>query len=219
MKLAGQYWVPDHEELQLSQLEAGGWQLDHLAAALAHVTNWTRAIDGGAHVGSWTLAMAERFGVVIAFEPAPDTYACLDRNVCYWREKNPNHPAKISLRREAIGAEIGHAGMADDTKYHGGNTGGRYLTSGHDVLIRPIDQLMLPELGFLKLDVEGYELFALQGAQRTITRCRPVVMIEDKPRMAHRYGYAPHAAGAFLEGLGMVLVGGVGADKVYGWPT
>lgn len=221
MKRVGHWWVPTQETQQVSALEVGMWQPDHLAECLSHVRGWTRAIDGGAHVGTWTLgqgAMAEKFETVIMFEPAPDTFACLERNVGEWRERNPNSKTKLSLRNEALGNGFGLAGLAEDTKYYGGNTGGRYIAAGHSVKLRPLDSLNLQVVDFVKLDVEGYELFALQGAEATIRRCKPVVMIEDKHRMAHRYGYAPGAAADFLvQRLGMAHVGGIGSDKVFGW--
>lgn len=213
MKRAGKFWVPDIETQQVSQLEQGGWQLEHLDAALEHVKDWNRAIDGGAHVGSWTLAMAQRFRTVMAFEPAPDTFECLSKNVY---EMGGN--ASVSLRNEALGEVTGVAGMGEDEKYHGGNTGGRYLKPGHSVNIRTLDSLVLGSLGFLKLDVEGYELFALRGGEKTIRRCRPVVLIEVKHRMAARYGLRMTDAPDYLKSLGMVGLAHTGSDFVFGWP-
>src|SRR5947209_3295951 len=39
-------------------------------------------------------------------------------------------------------------------------------------------------VGFIKIDVEGHEHSVLQGAQRTIERCRPRVLIEAEERHA-----------------------------------
>jgi FkbM family methyltransferase len=210
MKRAGAYWVPDEETQQVAALEAGGWQLDHLDRALEFVTDWSIAVDGGAHVGSWTLAMAKRFGRVLAFEPAPDTALCLKANLI--------GIGNVWIHEKALGEAPGLAGMAEDTKYDGGNTGGRYLSGAGSVEIMTLDSLDLPWLGFLKLDVEGYEVFALRGAAETIARCRPVVMIEDKRRMAHRFQLKQGAAADFLTALGMVRVAVAGADHVFAWP-
>lgn len=227
MKRVGQYWVPDHETLQLEALEKGPWQIDHLEAALAHVTCWDAAIDGGAHVGTWTMAMAERFATVIAFEPARDTYECLEANLKEWRGGHMDRDNLVILRRRALGAVPAQGlGLADDGKYHGGNTGGRYLSGRGDIAVETIDGLVnlqheigidAPRLGFVKLDLEGYELFALQGARETLLRDRPIVLIEDKVRMAHRYQLEPHAARDYCLGLGMKVIGNVGADWILGW--
>lgn len=210
MKRAGAYWVPDHETHLVPHLEQGVWQGDHLEAALAHVTNWNVAVDGGAHVGSWSLEMAKRFGSVVAFEPAPDTYACLVANI--------EGVANIKPRNRALGETAGMMGMGEDEKYHGGNTGGRFVTGEGDVVVIPLDVCGLEDVGFIKLDVEGFELFALKGARRTIARCRPIILIEDKPRMAYRHNILPGAAPRYLTELGMIELARVGADRVFGWP-
>ncbi len=220
MKRAGQYWVPDHETLQIDALSKGPWQLDHLTAALSYVPPDRRAhaIDGGAHVGSWTIALAERFDMISAFEPADDTFECLAENLKDWRAEHPRRATKFNVYHMALGEKWGKSGMADDGKYAGGNTGGRYLKGDGKVLVQPIDVFRFEALDFLKLDLEGYELFALRGARNTIETFRPVVMIEDKHRMAFRYNLEPGAAGEFLESLGMREAGHVGADRIFTWP-
>ncbi|MDE2470226.1 MAG: FkbM family methyltransferase, partial [Bradyrhizobium sp.] len=181
MKRAGRYWVPDHETLQIEALSKGPWQIDHLYAALQHVAGRTLAVDVGAHVGTWTLALAEAgFRTVEAFEPAPDTFECLRENVKEWREANPDRGNTVSLTNCALGETTTFMGMKEDGKYAGGNTGGRYLKGEGKVFVRPLDVYNLQELDFLKLDVEGFELFVLKGARSTLLRCRPVVVIEDK---------------------------------------
>lgn len=218
MKRAGKFWVPDQETQQIAQLEAGGWQLDHLDAALAHVKKRRLAIDVGAHVGSWTLHMAEAgFEVVSAFEPAPDTFECLRENAIEWRREHMGLTTAINLTRCALGERTEKMGMKEDGKYAGGNTGGRYLKGDGDIMVRPLDVYNADNLDFLKLDVEGFELFVLRGARATIIRCQPVIMIEDKHRMAHRYNQQPGAAGQFLMDLGMIELGSVGADRFFGW--
>lgn len=218
MKRAGKYWVPDHETQQIDALKAGGWQLDHLAAALEHVPGRTLAVDVGAHVGSWSFAMAEAgFKAVEAFEPAKDTFECLKENAKEWRQEHMNLQCYIGLTNCALGEDTRKMGMREDAKYAGGNTGGRYLKGDGDVLVRPLDVYNLDVLDFLKLDVEGFEPFVLRGARATLLRCRPVVLIEEKHRMAHRYNMDPGAARQILTDLGMVEIGSCGCDYFFGW--
>lgn len=210
MKKAGQFYVPDGEEIQLQALAAGGWQLDHLEAALAHVTDFSLAVDGGAHIGSWTCTMMKRFSEVHAFEPDKINFQCLHANTA---------GCDNVVRHElALGDLEGRTGMADDERYIGrGNTGGRHLKGSGKIRVVTLDSLALPSLGFLKLDVEGYELMALQGAAITIRRYKPIVMVEDKPRMAERYNLEPHAAQEFLAFLGLKFREKVGSDFIWGW--
>lgn len=222
MKKIGNYWVPDKETLQLEALAQGPWQVDHLDAALTHVRpdgiHGLTAVDGGAHVGSWTLALFERGYVhVKSFEPAPETFACLMENCKEWRHANMGRVAFMDLNQCALGAEPGKMGMKEDGKYAGGNTGGAYLKGDGNINVRMLDVYQMPWLHFLKLDLEGFELFALRGARETLIRTQPVVLLEVKHRMAHRYGYQPGAPSQFLFDLGMIELGHVGSDYFYGW--
>jgi len=222
MKRAGKYWVPDEEQIQLKALEDGGWQLDHLEFGMALIGKKRRvAVDGGAHIGSWTMRMAELFDTVHAFEPCRPTYDCLFENMKEWRRENLHLRTHIHLHRFALGEKNGLMGMGEDQRYSdNGNTGGRYLREdpAGDVNVRPLDSFKLGHVDFVKLDVEGFELFALRGARETLTRCKPLVMIEVKLRMAHRYGLEAREAGDYLESLGANYRCQMGSDHFYGWP-
>lgn len=221
MKRAGKYWVPDEEQIQLKALEEGGWQLDHLEFGLAKLKKRRVAIDGGAHVGTWTMRMAEVFQTVHAFEPSRTTYECLFENMKEWRREHLDLSTHIHLHRYALGEKKGLMGMGEDQRYSdNGNTGGRYLREDPkgEVNVRPLDSFALGHVDFVKLDVEGFELFALRGARETLQHCKPLVMIEVKLRMAHRYGLDASEAGDFLESLGAEHRGQVGSDHFYGWP-
>lgn len=220
MKRAGEFWVPDEEQIQLEALAKGGWQLDHLDRAIRRMKKRRVAVDGGAHVGSWTLRMAESFGQVWAFEPSPATFVCLKENCREWKEKHQLTHCDIRLMPYALGEKQALMGMGEDSKYSdGGNTGGRYLREDPNgtIHVRTLDSFELKRCDFLKLDVEGFELFALKGARETLMRFQPVVLIEVKIRMANRYGLTAHAASDYLESLGAHHFGFVGSDHFYRW--
>lgn len=181
-----------------------GFQIDHLELALKHCPSRRLAVDGGAHIGTWTKALADQFLDVMAFEPAADTYACLVENT----HRIPN----VLQFRKALGEVVGLARVVDDPT-RVGNTGSRYLMPGGSVPVIPLDEYGLNNLDFLKLDVEGYELSALIGATETIKRCAPVVMIEVK-RL--RPGHDPLKAVQYLtDSLGYREVARAKNDRVY----
>ena len=54
---------------------------------------------------------------------------------------------------------------------------------------------------FIKIDVEGYELKVLQGAEKLLRKFRPILCIEiNEPALAD-YGASREAIYAFLAGL------------------
>lgn len=139
--------------------------------ALPHVRRRGIAIDGGAHVGLWSSRLAQHFQWVFAFEPMPDNFACLQRNV----------PSKVVTVNAALGDREQLVSFAVE-KYsvshhiHRGETGKQLVSAA----MTTIDEFELDDVAFLKLDVEGCELAALQGAANTIARCRPLLHVEVK---------------------------------------
>ena len=57
----------------------------------------------------------------------------------------------------------------------------------------------------------------LQGAEQTIKRCRPVVVVEQKPHDAYSKQYAQHAAVELLKSWGMIRLDQVKDDWIMGW--
>ena len=55
-------------------------------------------------------------------------------------------------------------------------------------------------ISYMKLDIEGYEEYALWGGEKLIMRNRPVIVIEKKNH-ATRYGLKKKGAAEYLESL------------------
>ena len=86
----------------------GSYQGTHLEVALRYVTDWRCAVDGGAHVGTWSRLMSEKFQRVIAVEPSLDTFACLTCNMQTFGCAN------VECRNLALGRQRGLVSMALD---------------------------------------------------------------------------------------------------------
>jgi hypothetical protein len=56
---------------------------------------------------------------------------------------------------------------------------------------RTIDSYNFEEVDAIKIDVEGTEMFVIEGAKDTIDRCRPSVQVEIVPKQCAQYGYNP----------------------------
>lgn len=210
MKIVHGLAFPDADEFMVQELTAQGtYQIDHLEAALLHVTDVGIAIDGGAHVGTWSMRLATVFDRVLAFEPSPDTFECLQRNA----EPYPN----IECRPEALGAAPGFVTMAlDAANTARANTGARFAGVGADVPVVTIDSLSLEHVGFLKLDVEGSEPRALAGAVETIRRCRPIILFENKWLWVRHFSLPKDAVSSLLRTLGYDWRASVSCDQIWG---
>jgi hypothetical protein len=95
---------------------------------------------------------------------------------------------------------------------------GIWLGGAQTVEVVTIDGLGLRQVDFLKIDVEGWEHEVVQGAEQTIRSHRPVVVIEQKPHQAERYGRGRYDALNVLRSWGMVQAVEIGGDHVMVWP-
>ena len=78
-----------------------------------------------------------------------------------------------------------------------------------EVDCRTIDSYAFQDVDAIKIDVEGSELFVIEGAQDTINRCRPAVQVEIVPKQCKQYGYDPQALYDFFKPLDYVCVSAV----------
>lgn len=198
------YFVPFCEGTPLPK--SNGFQREHLLEAFKHVRQWRVAVDVGAHVGFWTRDMAEKFDMVFAFEPAPDTYDCLIKNTC--------DLGNVVCAPQAVGDEIGFCVVTEnDTN----NTGSRYVQKApQGVMMITLDSIKFPVCDLLKVDVEGFELQVLQGAEELIEDNAPVIVMECDKSFSHaRYGISKGEAKRYLESLGYDEVARLRPDRVF----
>lgn len=129
-------------------------------------------LDVGANIGVITQALLHSGHKVISFEPQTEVFKLLRKN-CTGAE----------VINAAVGSVKGTATMPK-LQYSVKNNFGGISLNTKSVLNYPVDVVAIDDynydnVGFIKLDVEGWELEALKGMVNTITRCRPILYVED----------------------------------------
>jgi len=219
-------YLPDGEVHLVDMIERmpkvdgrGAYQFQKWTAAQGHITNRRNAIDVGSHVGLWTIQLVKFFQEnVFCFEPIAEHRECWKANLA--PELNPKRVATPCLFEVALGP---HDGGVAVMKRHAGSSGHTYVdpnangNQGDAVDVKTLDSFELTGIGFLKIDCEGYERFVLEGATETLQRERPVVLVEQKPGHADRYGIGTTDAVTFLEGLGARKVSVMSGDYLMKW--
>jgi FkbM family methyltransferase len=171
------------------------------------------AIDIGANVGVLTTLMARRARKVLAFEPHPTCAAQLRslrlRN-CEVIEAALSDRDGTALLRVPL---AGEGDLPALSTLAGGNDfhSQPEVETVREVAVATIrlDAAVASRLapsdrvGFIKIDVEGFELAVLRGAADTIARHRPVLLVEIEARhgvalddvfaLLAEHGYAAHA--------------------------
>jgi len=173
------------------------YQRVHLSNAIKFCKNRRTAVDVGAHYGIMSYNIAQLFKSVHAFEVRPDVYSCLDKNVENLSMRNViTYPYGLGFETKRVGLNI------KPTK-----TFSTYVNeNGNETEVRPLDELNLQEVDFIKMDAEGYEPLVVQGAMDTIKRCKPVIMYECKGH-EERFGYKQNSVLEILKSLGYRTLG------------
>ena len=153
-------------------------------------------VDVGANVGLLTLTAAFVVGDqghVIAVEPHPRVFGYLQENV------ELNGFAQVECVQCAVGETAGSASLSDREEDDENAIG----DTGVTVAVRTIDSIVPVDMQVkvLKLDVEGYELFALRGATSMLERTDSV-MFEFIPATAARFDVELQTIVHLLEGHG-----------------
>jgi FkbM family methyltransferase len=159
------------------------------AFAVAHLGRSGRrgiALQAGGNCGVWALRLGNVFKQVITFEPDPLNFECLVANT-----RGLKH---ITRFQAALGDRPGFVGLSVDPQ----NVGATFVSGAGLVPVMQIDALGLPGLDYLVLDIEGYELYALRGAETTLDKYRPVVQLEEKGLGARLFDQKSGEAAEFL---------------------
>jgi FkbM family methyltransferase len=114
---------------------------------------FNHVLDIGAWVGTWTMKINSFCGRVIAFEPDPLHYECLVKNV----------PDNVETHQLAVGNDSKMISLSQDDF-----TQAKRVLGAGTIPMVTIDSLNLDDVDLIKIDVEGFEMEVLKGAENTL---------------------------------------------------
>lgn len=164
---------------------------------LRHCKPGTTVIDGGAHIGLFTVVMAHAVGPdgwVLAFEPTPATRAVLAKTIAM-----NDLGATVCARPEGLSRSTGrrmlHIGTTEGSNSNSIVAAPVAMSSTpRSVSTLALDDLLpfLPSaVSCVKMDIEGAELDALLGATAMLEQQRPALCVEVHPPMLRAAGQDP----------------------------
>jgi FkbM family methyltransferase len=128
-------------------------------------------VDVGANIGAFSLyqAIVKHAGVVIAFEPSPDVFPRLAKNV------EINRLTNVRLVNAAVGETTGVLSFSE-----GRMSVNCQVSNAGPLKVRCVtldsELSNIPNIDLLKIDTEGYETHVLQGAHETLKRTSRIAL-------------------------------------------
>ena len=173
------FWIGDIEGRDWYDSQATGLDWIEMRFIRDHlIKSGDIVLECGAHHGLGTILFSNWVGAkgkVVAFEPLPQNCNIITKNIELNKLKN------IQLENKAIGEMNGRIKINPVSDSYIIRSG-----KGIEVELIPLDDFAHLNPGFLKIDVEGFELQVLKGAEK-ILRERPRIAIEIHTEMLSRY--------------------------------
>jgi FkbM family methyltransferase len=204
-------WLPDGEAHLTEWMTKSGeliggvgtYQIKKLRRAISYCEQYRTAVDVGGHCGLWSMQLVKHFQTVHAFEPVGAHRDCFILNVA---KRAILHPC-------ALGEKEGFVSIHTAPTSSGDSWVDPAVTDG-DIPLKTLDSFELRDVDFIKLDCEGYELFALRGGEETIKQYRPAIIVEQKPGRAKKFGLGERDAVPYLISLGYRLAEEISGDFI-----
>ena len=191
----GRFIVNRHCAYQIDALAKTGKthiesELNNIFNVLQHLPNNSTIIDGGTNIGFFSIPVAQKVkdrGIeVIGFEPQrlvayalAGTIALNDVSNCWIHNLALSDSEKLVVLPETDYSVPADYGMVQvNESFDSYKVTENKYKNNRVVKAVTIDSLDLPNVSFIKLDIEGYEIPALVGATETIKKCSPFLWIE-----------------------------------------
>ena len=183
----------------------GAHSLNELALVRRRMGPGKVFVDGGAHLGHFSIVAAARGARVLAVEPVEAVRRQLETNL------GANALDDVIVSPYALHEEATTLPLFVDPRHPDDPVATSFPAYGRterlvDVQTQTLDRLVeqhgLHRVDMVKLDLEGAELFALKGAARLIERDRPELILELSGLLFEKAGYTADDLLDFLDERG-----------------
>ena len=188
----GCWWLPLSDDAVATTMRLGHiFEPEIVAEASSHITPGSSVLDLGSNFGQMAVLfsrMTGPSGTVHAFEADPFVCHLLRRNI------EANAASNIIVHETAVWRESGRILFYPVQDFVRFNTFGSYgidpnATAGRQVTSTAIDSLDLPgNISFMKIDVQGSDLYAMEGATGTIERNKMPILFEFETLLQDDFG-------------------------------
>lgn len=159
-------------------------------------------LDCGANFGYNAVLMGKKLnnnGLLVAFEPQRIIHQQLNGNLIL------NNIFNSITYQVALGDGTQKSTTMRPVDYESSwvNIGDTSIgEGGEEVDIYKLDDFDFPQVSFIKIDVQGYELFILEGAKNLLTTQKPTLFIEIEPHQLIKFGITENQLIDYIKSFG-----------------
>ena len=145
-------------------------------------------VDVGSHYGYHSIRASKLCKKVFSFEPQTLMYNLSRKSLI---DNNINNVESYNL---AIGDEEKETKLSNinyfEENFNGGEVSVIYDGNfGETTKIVKLDTVIKDPIDVIKIDVQGYEKFVINGAQETIKKNKPILIVEFENHQLNKFGY------------------------------
>jgi FkbM family methyltransferase len=190
-------------------------------------------IDIGGHIGTISLPYSRLFKNIIAYEPNIQSYNFFKENIIL------NNISNIELHNKGIYNKNTKCSVIQ----HGGGNSGCFYIKEHDendendendkndiinepktdlVEVIKLDDIYLDAnyaIDFIKIDIEGSEIYALEGAFELIIKWKPLIQVKTSICSDKYFGYNKDKIFSFLNLLNYKIYDNDGNNPLFYYPN
>lgn len=184
--IGGHLWLRDETDV-FGLVQTGHYETEEAQTIKKLVKPNDLCIDIGANIGYFTVLMAKIARYCYAFEPEPENFRLLIKNIAENELEMKTYPLMT-----AIGMITGLGELYKCPSNHGMHR--LYPSKWCENTSIPVSIISLDEEfrgllpNFIKMDTEGYELQAILGMKTMLIKAQPILLVEFHPETLREQG-------------------------------
>lgn len=187
--------------LGISINKDGSWET-HITTFLKRNLKYNSTlIDIGSNYGWHSISNSHLCKKIYSFEPQTYIFDIQIKNI------KENNIANIECYNYALGCSDEIKEMSP-INYTSDNINMGDLSigfGGEKVKVKTLDSLRISNIDFIKIDVQGYEKYVLEGASNTILVDKPTIIIEIEEHQLNKFNYTSDQLFEVLKNFGYVI--------------
>lgn len=177
------------------------WE-EHITSFLTrNVKHGDVLVDVGSNYGYHSIINSSIFDKIYSFEPQTEIFNLQKKNIIKNKIQN------INLYNCALGEKNKISSMSPiDYDNESINMGDLSIgDGGQTIYINTLDSFNIERVDYIKIDVQGYEKYVIDGSFNTINNFHPTIIIEIEEHQLRRFGYGAYDLFDILGSLNYIM--------------